>query len=321
VVTGLVQSFSNVNASYVDITVTDTQNFNTPLVQLQNDLFEDAQIVFTTPETVNLRYVSEVVSANAVSNVITVRIKSSSYWDFGASNPLKVSSGWSWEIDGTNYGYTVGNPIYDDFVVLTAGITATANRGSNSLTLESTAGIQIQDGDKIRIQDDTLSYETGIVSSHTSTIIQLTDALGRTYFIQNNPQIKVLRDSFGNTHIHQVRDNEVETLLIPEYLDRGYPSTHSHRVLPLISDVSVLLNQNNNITAFGSSNIMYRSSDNGLTWQVLVDLNNFLEGSDEITGISSAILNNDKFVVGATNGNLFVQTDTKNAIISLNSPI
>jgi hypothetical protein len=189
------------------------------------------------------------------------------------------------------------------------------------LTLESTTGII--PGDKIRIQDDTLSYETSTVSvvNPIPPTIQLSDSLGRTYFIQNNPQIKVLRDTFTNNHNHQVRDNEVETLLIPEYLDRGYPSTHSHRVLPLVSDVSVLLNQNNSVTAFGSSNIIYRSSDNGLTWQEVVDLNNFLEGADEVTGISSAILNNDKFVVGATNGNLFVQTDTKNAIISLSSPI
>jgi len=317
VVTGSISSFSNNNASCVDINVTDTTNFNIPLVQYRGDLFEDAQIVFTNPQAVNLRYISEVVSHTSAS--IKVRIKSASYWDFTAANLSKISSGWQWEIDGTDYGYTNGIT-YDDFVVLTAGITATAASGANQLKIESTTGINV--GDRIRIQDDTLSFEINTVGSIVdATTIQLSGTLDRTYFITNNPQIKVLRDSFANTHIHQIRNNEVEPLSISAYLDNGYSSQHSHRILPLIADVSVLLNQNDDITVFGSSSIIYKSSDNGLTWQEVVDLNDFLEGSPEISGISSAILYNDKLVVGATNGNLFAQTDTKDGIISLNSPL
>jgi photosystem II stability/assembly factor-like uncharacterized protein len=317
VVSGEILSFSNVNSSYVDINVTNTSNFNTPLVQYSGDLFEDAQIVFTTPESINLRYVSEVVSHTTTS--IKVRIKSSSYWDFTAANTLKVSEGWVWEIDGTNYGYTSGIT-YNDFVTLTGGITQTANRGSNQLSVASTTGMFVND--KVMIQDDTLSYETHTISSIISpTAIQISTVLGRTYFLQNNPQIKVLKDSFANTHIHQIRDNEVQPLFISEYLDNGYPASHSHRVLPLITDVvSTLLNQNNNITAFGSGSIIYKSSDNGQTWSELIDLNNFVEGNDEITGVSTAILSNDKLIVGATNGSLFVQTDSKNGIVSLISP-
>ena len=317
-ITGEVQSFSNVNASYVDINVINTQNFNTPLVQLQGDLLEDAQIVFTTPQNINLRYVSDVISHTPTS--IRVRIKSSSYWNFLSADPLKVSSGWNWEIDGTNYGYTDGIT-YDDFDVLTSGITETANRGSNTVKVMSTSGMN--SGDKIKIQDSTLSFEINYISTVVdATTLNVQRSLSRTYFDKNNPQIKVLRDVFPNTHIHQIRNNEVQNVLIDAYLEKGYPSEHSHRILPLISDVSVLLNQDSNkILSFGSGSIIWSSVDNGDTWQEVVDLNDFLEGSSEVQGVSDAILNNNKLIVGATNGSLFVQTSNKDMIIALNNPI
>jgi len=317
IVSGDIQSFSNVGSSYVDIVVTDTENFNIPIVQLQGDLFEDAQIVFTTPQNINLRYISEVISHTSTS--IKVRIKFSSYWNFISSDPFKISSGWRWEIDGTNYGYTNGIQ-YDDFAALFTGVTDTAHRGDLTIKVLNSTGMNI--GDKIRIQDDTLSYEINYIQNVVDiNTITLQTSLDRTYFISRNPQIKVLRDTFANTHVHQIRNNEVQNLLIESYLDNGYSSEHSHRVLPLISDISVLLNQDDDILALGSSSIIYGSNNNGETWTEIVDLNNYLEGTDEVDGVSSAILNHGDLVVGATNGNLFVQTETSGEIIPLNNPL
>jgi hypothetical protein len=317
IVGGLVQSFSNNNASYVDIIVSDTYNFNIPLVEYSGDLLKDATVIFTNSESINLTYVSQVVSHTSSS--IRVRIKSSSYWDFDAYSSLKISVGWKWEIDATNYGYTNG-VTYEDFISLTFGITETANRGDIQIKIDDTSEINI--GDKIRMQDDTLSYEINHVDSILdSTTLQLTASLGRTFFDKNNPQIKVLRDSFANTHIHQIRNNEVQPLLISDYLNNGYQSEHSHRILPLLSDVSVLLNKDNYIVAFGSSSIIYKSGDNGVTWSEVVDLNDFIEDYDEVEGVSTAIVNGDRFIVGTTNGNIFSEIDSKYDIISLESPI
>jgi hypothetical protein len=317
VVSGSIQAFSNNNSSYVDIMVSDTYNFNIPLVEYSGDLLKDATIVFTNSESINLRYISEVVSHTSSS--IRVRIKSSSYWNFGEYSALKISIGWKWQIDATNYGYTNGIT-YDDFVYFTFGITKTAKRGSTQIKIEDTSGINI--GDKIRIQDDTLSYEINYVDLIVdSTTLQLTESLGRTFFDKNNPQIKVLRDNFANTHTHQIRNNEIQPLLISDYLNNGYPSEHSHRILPLLSDVSVLLNKDDDIVAFGSSSIIYKSGDNGATWSEVVDLNDFIEDYDEVEGVSTAIVNGDKFIVGTTNGNIFSQIDSKYDIISLESPI
>ena len=314
---GKIDSFVSDNSSYVTFTVSDTSNFDIPLVQLREDLFEDAQIVFTNPDSINMRYVSEVVSHT--STTLTVRVKSASYWSLGANDPIKISEGWDWEIDATNYGYTEGI-FYDDFVVITSMMTETASRDATQIKVESTASIVV--GDKLKIQDDTLSFEINEASQIVDpTTINLESSLLRTFFILKNPQIKVLRDSFSNTHVHQVRNNEVEVIGIAAYLNNGYPTEHSHRVLPLIADVSVLLNDNNFATVFGSSSIIYRSSDNGVTWAELVDLNDFIEGNSEVEGISAAVLNQSNLITGATNGSLFAQVDQRYGVIRIRTPL
>ena len=311
IASGVVSSFNYVDSSYVNFSISNTTNFD-----INDNLLDGAKIIFTNPASINLIYSSQVVSHTPTN--ISVKLESPSYWNFDNYDTAKVSSGWTWEIDATNYGYT-GNPIYSDFNVLDVGVTVTIDPSSDMVMVSSTVGMIVDD--KIRIQDDTLSYEFNSVKQIiNSTTIKVSTLPSRTYFIQRNPQIKVLRDIFTNTHIHQIRNNEVETLTISDYLNNGYPAQHSHMVLPLIEDVSNLLNQDNRIIAMGSSSKLYNSYNNGSTWQEIVDLNNFLEGSSEISGVSTGILYNNKMIIGATNGNIFVQSDNSSQVVDLEKP-
>lgn len=316
-VSGEVGSFGTVNSSYVTINVTNTTNFNIPIVQLRSDLFYGGGIIFTNKYSPNLRYDSEVVEHSATT--IKVNLKNSSYWNFSASDLRKISVGWKWEIDGTNYGYTDGT-YYDDFEIDGYGLTQTISRGDTLVYIEDTSALVV--GDKVKLQDDTLSYEINYVSQIVSTTsIRLSTAASRTFEKSNSSQIKVLRDSFTNTHIHQVRDNELEPISVQEYLIRGYPSQHSHRVLPSMTDISTLINQNNSVYCVGSGSIIYKSSDVGSTWSQYVDLNDYVESNEEIEGSSTATLYSGKLVVGANNGSIFAQVDEKGGIIRLRKPI
>jgi len=303
-ITGEVVSFGTHNTSYVTINVGDTTNFNIPIVQLSGDLLHDARIVFTNMASYNLRYVSQVVSHTVSS--ITVRLISSNYWNFSSYDELKISDGWKWEIDGTNYGYTAGT-YYEDFAVISNKLTSDFDLGTDLLYVEDTTGIMVDD--KIMIQDQTLSYEINYVAQVVnSTTLRTTNNAGRTYSKNKNSQIKVLRDSFANTHMHQVRNNEILPVTVQAYLDRGYPSEHSHRCLPYLTDVSVLLNRNNSIIAAGSDSIVYTGSTTGNSWTQLVDLNDYLEGDpEEIEGVSAGTIYNNNLVLGTTNGNIFVE--------------
>jgi len=177
-------------------------------------------------------------------------------------------------------------------------------------------------GDKIKIQDDTLSEEINYVATIVDpTHITILNGASKTYYKDSNPQIKVLRDAFSNTHMHQIRNNEVELLRISAYLDRGYPSAHAHRVLPIIQDVSSLILDTENIIAAGSGSSIYKSPDNGVTWDEMVDLNNFIESSAEVDGVSTMSLRDDKVIAGATNGSLFVEIEDNSAtVVPLNKP-
>jgi len=310
-VSGKIGSFGTHNDAYVDINVSDTVNFSNPIVQFQTDLFENAEIVFTNDESYNLRIVSEVVSNNATQ--IRVRLKSASYWDFMAYDEEKISVNWRWSIDASNYGYTGGNSysdsgtFYDDFVVISSKVTSDLTRTSNIIELEDSTGIFV--GDKIRIQDDTLSYQITHVSQVIdATHISSTDSFDKVFYKKNNTQIKVLRDNFANTHRHQIRKNEIQLIGISAYLNNGYPFEHSHRTLPLIEDISsLLIKSNGDILAMGNSNKVYVSNNNGVSWSEYGDLNNYIENGDEVDGISVATLYNNKVLAGATNGFVFVE--------------
>jgi hypothetical protein len=305
---GKIGSFGFRNASYVDINVIDAVNFNTALVQLPYpiDLFKDAQIIFTNDESYNLRYVSEVISHTATT--IRVRIKSSSY----------ISVGWKWQIDANNYGYTNGI-YYDDFIVKTTYITGEINRGDTVIFVESTSGIGV--GDKIRIQDDTLSSELNEVQLVTPpTTLTLSKSVTRTYYKTRNPQVKVLKNTFGNTHQHQIRNNEVEVQNIPVYTLTGYSPEHSHVITSYITDVSKILRIGTIMYVFGSGSKIYRSKDNGLTWDMMTDLNNFLENDIEVSSISTASLMGSRILAGASNGRIFVQSEADGSVVRLIQP-
>jgi hypothetical protein len=317
IVTGKIKSFGDRNASFVEIEVEDTYNFDNPLVQLQGDLFENAQIVFTNEDSYNLRYVSEVVSHTATT--ITVRIKSLDFWNFDAADTNNISVGWNWRIDAYNYGYTQGIT-YENFVVKKSFVTQQIDRGDTTVVIEDTSGIVI--GDKIRLQDDTLSFEINSVKSIIDAVtVEVNTPVSRTYFLNRNPQLRVLRNDFGNTHMHQIRNNEVELLYIESYLDNGYPSEHSHLVEPLLLEVSQMLNRSGEIIAVGSDERIYSSFDEGATWAEIANLNNFTEGDVGVQSITTAILKGDDGIIaGAANGRIFVEGINDGTVVPIVAP-
>lgn len=315
-VSGTISSFGTHNASYVRFFVSDTQNFSNPLIQIDGSLLKDAKIIFTNEDSYNLRYESDVVENDATS--ITVRIKSQSFWNFDASDRLAISEGWNWQIDARAYGYT-DEIIYDDFTVKSTAITEQLDRGETTVKLENTSGIVV--GDRIRLQDDTLSFEINSVATIVDIqTITISNPASRTYYATRNPQARILNNNFSNAHVHQIRANEVELLNIPEYLNLGYPSSHAHTVLALIPKVNQMLNRNNEIIVMGSDPRIYSSTNNGLTWTEIADLNNFTEGDVSVEGIFSGILRNDGIIAGATNGRVFVEGTANGDVVSLAAP-
>jgi hypothetical protein len=305
-VSGNIGSFGSYDASHTVIYVTNTSaNFGGSIVQAQGDLFEDAKVIFLNSDGTNARFESQIVSHDASS--ITVRTKSAAWWNYNATDTYRISEGWRWFVDASRYGYTTGTS-YDDFTVINRRITDTLTRGANSVSLETTTGINA--GDSVRIEDDTLSSQLTTISQVVdATTVTTTNDFIRTFYKTKNPYLKVLRDTFSNTHTHQVRDGVVETVSVSDYIPLGYDAEHSHRSIPLIENISSIVNRNDEIVVGGSDNLVYNTTDSGNSWSETVDLNDHLEGGPEVDGVSSIDLRGDYLMVGATTGNIFVEGD------------
>ena len=313
-VNGVIDAFVDEDASYIEFSVTDTNGFSDEIVQRQADLFKGAKIVFTNIDAFYLKYESEVDSITATT--IRVRVKSAGNWDTLAYNPYYISTGWQWEIDATNYGYTLGT-IYKDFVSLNSKITNDVDRGLTVVQVENTNGMVI--GDRIRLQDDTLSFEINYIETvDDATHFTMRNGASRTYFKTRNPEVRVLVQSFSNEHTHQIRNNEVQLLTIDAYLNRGYPSNHTHRVVPYISSITSILSRGGQDIVCGSDSKVYISHS---PWEEMIDLNEFLDGVEPLTGISTAIMENDQILAGANNGNIFVEGGNGATIVRLEKPI
>lgn len=302
-VEGRIGGFANKTTALVDILVSESDLFGSTIVQKRGDLFENARIVFTNDESYNLRFETTVVSHDA--NSIKVQINDPDNWNFSAIDNEKISVGWRWTIEAFSYGYTTGIT-YKNFIVLGKKIAEKVTRGDTIITLEDTIGISANN--TIRIQDDTFTGLIYVVDSVLdSTRIQLKSEVERTYFLEENPEIKVLRDTFSNTHEHQIRNNEAESLSIQAYIDNGYSITHRHRIIPLLEEVSDAKREGTVNYCIGSSSIIYKTEDYGVTWEEKIDLNDYREGSEKIEGLSSLDIDNGSLLVGTKNGNIFVE--------------
>ena len=112
----------------------------------------------------------------------------------------------------------------------------------------------------------------------------------------------------------------IETLVINDYLNLGYPIRHSHRSVALLESISSIEKVNSNILVAGSSNRIYRSTNNGNIWSLLPDLNLYLEGDNEVNGVSTINTNGSSVLIGTTNGNIFSGKKYGLEIVPLEKP-
>lgn len=317
---GLIASFSNANvlSSYVDINVSNVSSeFETDLVQRQGDLFYDAKIQFYNENDRRYYRESRVVSHDSSS--IRVVVEDPSQWDFTSYQLKQISNGWSWAIDATNYGYTE-NTNYDDFVSLITNITQEVAPDSTTLKVANSSGMVA--GDRIRIIDTSNKSELNVINSVSDLTTILLESRPTNYFYMRDiPYVEVLRNTFTNNHTHQIRNNQLQHINIPEYLAHGYNSSHSHESLPFIKNVSKIITDGSRNVAVGSSEniyICYNSNDN---WDLLVNLNDWVSnGISEVTVVGDISFDqNGKFVVGTGNGYVVVE-QKKRGIVPLEKP-
>jgi len=315
-VKGSIDEFIENTASTVEFSVADTTNFNIDLVQKDGTLFEEARIRFFNPQDIGVEYFSTVISHT--NNSITVKLLNIGNWDFEEYKNSQISTTWNWEIDATNYGYTQ-NIYYEDFVTSSNIVTEDISIEDSIVKVDDTSNML--PGDKIIIISSADKSENNFIKSIIdSTTIELQVVASNSYFISNTVQVKVLRDEFSNIHEHMVRNNQVKTIRVEDYLNRGLPSDHSHRNIALINVISDIEKRGNEIIVVGSSNFIYNSNNNGLSWNKMSDLNDFVEENLEIDGIVDIDTTSNRVIAGTSSGEIFSTGNESSEIIPLNQP-
>jgi len=316
IVSGFIDYFSDIGASTVSIVVNNTTGFLSAIVQQQGDLFNGAIIRFSNPYNLSAEYFAEVVSHDSIS--ITVKILPTTQWDYNNYSETKISQYWKWQIDATNYGYTI-DTIYDDFTVLTQSVTQDVLAEQDAVFVSDTSQMIV--GDKIKLINSKNISEINYIETIVSiNEIKLTLPTQNEYLVSDSSSIKVLRNSFTNTHEHQIRNNMLSTLYIQDYTSRGYFLRHSHRSIALIDNVSSIIKDSSKIVVGGNGSFLYETSDNCASWKEMVDLNNYLEGGSEVTGVSTLSIYNGNIIAGTTNGNIFTENIQGDSIVPLIQP-
>jgi hypothetical protein len=315
-VSGEVDSFVEVKNATVEFKVSESDSFSSSIIQQDGTLFKEARIRFFNPEQIGIEYFSEVIQHDSENFV--VKLLNNTNWDFDDYSLTKISETWKWEIDATNYGYTK-NTYYEDIAVESQIVTQDIEISDQYVYVEDTSGMVT--GDKILLVSNSDKSETNYIKSIVSlTKLELSTVSSGNYLVKNVVSVKVLRDEFSNIHEHMVRNNQVETLSVEDYLNLGLPAQHSHRNTALIDVVSDIQKENEEIFAVGSGSFVYNSISNGNSWSKIADLNDFVESNLEIQGISNIDLRSGQIVAGTINGEIFSTGDEGVEILPLIQP-
>lgn len=317
-VSGSISSFSEVLISTVEFIVSNTTLFNNTIVQQDGSLFYGGRIRFYNPLQIGIEYFSEIIYHT--STTIKVNLLSNTNWNFSSYSQIKISPTWKWEIDATNYGYTE-NIYYSDFLTSSSIVTENITIGDSFINVSDTSDMVV--GDKITIissSDKSDKSEINFIKSIIDlTTIELDAVASKSYFISNTVQVKVLRDEFSNTHSHMVRNNQIQTISVEDYLDLGLSPQHSHISSALIDVISDMKKNENGILVVGSSSFVYNSNNDGGHWNKIVDINDFVEYNLDVQGIVNIDSISDIIVVGTSSGEIF-STGESSGILPLNKP-
>jgi len=316
-VTGDIASFYSQDESFATINVSNTSYFDNTLLS-NADLLKGAIIDFWNPSDDSIRFSTTIMSVDQDGETITVRIINQQYWDFTAFNEVKISVGWEWKIYSERYGYTE-NIHYITFTAINQMVTSEIARNSTFVDVMDSSGIVI--GDDVIIEDERGIVISGVINQIvSSTRVEMADPINGTFYLSHNPRLKVIRDNFSNNHTHTIRNNNVETVLVSDYLPNGYSSRHSHRVLPYISAINSMVKRDIEIILAGESGIIFESVNEGNSWTELTNINHALEGGEEVTNISQLELYNDKLLVGTEKGYVFFEGESGKFAIPLIHP-
>ena len=312
---GDIDDFISSKNSIVEFTVSNSDLFNSFIVQKDNSLFRGGKIRFYNPNNIGIEYYSEIIEHSI--NSITVKIVKKSSWDFESYSTTKISRSWKWEIDARNYGFTK-NIYYKDIPISSHKILEDISSNDEVIKIEDTSYLNIND--KILISSSNKNEENIVKSIIDSNYFRVKYAVQNSFFTNSDSYIKVLSDDFSNFHEHMIRNNQIQRLAIEDYNNLGISISHSHRSTGLIESVFDIKKYKNSIIVAGTGSKIYSTNNSGLNWAELVDLDFSLEEELTLRGVSEVETSQGQIIVGTMSGRIFSNKLNNSEILPLINP-
>jgi hypothetical protein len=310
--------FGNINSinlgDYETIIDIDIVSGWSSLFEIDGSIIDNAMVRFYNPLSNN--YSEYVRAIHLEENKLIVSTENIDLWSELGYDKFKISESWKWELDATLYGYTQ-ETIYSGFIVYNVKITKDILKDSEIIEIYNSNGMV--EGDNIEITDGFGSINSNTIAEVIDiNNIRVTKPISNSFFIYQNARVKVIRDYFENNHIHQIKRNEIAEILVEEYNERGYPSKHSHVILPYIHNVTDIAECDYVLMAVGSGSEIFESN-NGSSWKLKTNLNHTIDGDNEIDAVSTISGCGDSAIIGTSNG--FIATPLgANDLVKLEKP-
>lgn len=317
---GSLSNFVFTAPNTVDLYVYNTEDLENMLFADNNSILNGEKIYLCDPNNPSVEYVETIVGITP--HKITVSANGTGDWNVSGTEPDKISKNFNWVIDGRCYGKT-STPIYVDFVSLKKSVIRNADKDSNVIAVGTTADLVV--GDTIRIVDsDNVPLDASITAIIDAEEFRIDETLPRTFFISRGAVVNVMRDTFANSHTHYVKNLEVTIQSADDYAKLGYPREHGHRVTNLIENVMRLefKNKRHELIACGNSKDVFVSRDEGLSWSVLLNVENYADETEK--GLTVSALSQNQYgdvFVGTTRGFVVAQIETDGSETPLEYPL
>lgn len=252
----------SIGISTVEIIPNPLESISHSLLASYPTIMAGAKMLFFNTSDPRKSYYKEIVSIE--NGVITVEKGTATDWA-QTSPELGISEEWRWTIDARRYGVSVGT-YYDRFITFRSVLTEDARTGQSSVTVLDASGMTT--GDEVELCDSINNVQAFLILGIAGNVVELNASILKPYLMVNGSQLRVRASSFGNTHIHIIKDGEVFQTIVEEYTDSGYSYTHSHELINSIEKVKALSYDydNEELLAVGNNSKLYTSGDDGITW-------------------------------------------------------
>lgn len=268
---GDILNFSLISSSKVLITASHSYGLDAPLIVANPQIARGIKIMFYSQ---NGQLAFEETIDSVYPTGVIVDVSDTSNWNIDGSKSFGIDSTYEWESDVSLCGVTTSTT-YSDFIAYTTALDRDVIIGTINVWVSDISKFSV--GDTVELFDSSGTIQRTKISSISDHLI-IDDPAQKTFSVKLMASIRTRLDSYPVDHIHEIKNGEVYLVDVEEYRYNGYSLSHNHVLSSPINSVTCVKNDaSGTIYVGGTSEEILATTDDGETWNVATNLDNYGE--------------------------------------------